>query len=184
MSKVMKFDNYEMHIRNKKITMDTLLSHYDFVKIEGYCKACPNYGKIWSCPPYDFSAYEYLKKFSSVTLYSGEIIYDLSTLSDDEIINQRHLIYDLGRKEFRKFLMTIEGHYDKSQALIAGHCFLCEECTRVNGKKCIKPKMIRYSLEGMGIEVGTLLKEVLDQALQWDSETTDRLITVGAVLNK
>ena len=29
-------------------------NHFDFERINGYCKKCPNYGKLWSCPPFDF----------------------------------------------------------------------------------------------------------------------------------
>ena len=28
------------------------------------CKACPNYGRIWSCPPYDFQVSDYWKNHS------------------------------------------------------------------------------------------------------------------------
>lgn len=184
MNKVIKFDHYEMNIKSNKVTIDALLSHYDFEKIIGYCQSCPNYDKIWSCPPFNFSTYDYLDKFSSAIIYSGEIFFDLSNSSDDEKNNKRRLIYDMGRKEFRNYLMTIEEKYIESEALIAGHCFLCDECTRLHGKKCSYPKKIRYSLESMGIEVSSLLKTVLNQELQWDTDTTDRLITVGAILIK
>lgn len=184
MSKIIKFDGYEMNISNKEISIDELLSHYDFKKIVGYCKTCPNYDRIWSCPPYNFSAYNYLNEFSSAIIYSGKILFELSSLKHEEKINQRTLIYEQGRKVFRDFLMTIEKKRFKSEILIAGYCFLCEKCTRSQGKKCIDPKQIRYSLEGLGIEVGTLLKVVLNQTLQWQDEKTDGLITVGAVLIK
>ncbi len=117
-------------------------------------------------------------------IYSGEIIFDLSEVNEKEKVSQIRQIYDRGRKEFRNFLITLEEKYHASEALIAGHCFLCDECTRLDGKKCIKPDMIRYSLESMGIEVGPLLKETLNQGLQWNKEETDRLITVGAILIK
>jgi len=42
--------------------------------------------------------------------------------------------------------------------------------------------MLRYSLESMGIQVGTLLKEVLNQELQWNPERTNGLKRVGALL--
>lgn len=182
MNKVIRFDHYEMTIRNNEIDMNQLLTHYNFEKIVGYCKACPNYDKIWSCPPFNFNAYDYLNKFSSAIIYSGEIFFDLSAVSDDEINFKKRLIFEMGRKEFRNYLMTIEKEYLESEALIAGHCYLCDVCTRIHGKKCAYPKKIRYSLEGMGIEVGSLLETVLNQKLQWDTDTTDRLITVGAIL--
>jgi len=182
MSKVIKFDDYKMTIKNNKITMEALLSHYDFEKIVGYCQSCPNYDKIWSCPPFDFSTYDYLNKFSSAIIYSGEILFDLSAISDDEKNNKRRLIFEMGRKEFRNFLLTIEKEYHESQSLIAGHCFLCDKCTRILGEKCSYPQEIRYSLEGMGIEVSSLLKTVLNQKLQWDIDTSHRLMTVGAIL--
>lgn len=184
MSKVITFDRNEMTIRNHKIGIQELLFHYDFEKVVGYCKACPKYDKIWSCPSFDFSTYDYLNKFSSAIIYSGEIIFDLSTIHDDDQSIKRRQIFDHGRKAFREFLMTVEKQYDESEALIAGHCFLCEQCTRINGKKCAYPKEIRYSLEGMGIEVGNLLKTTLNQELRWDTETSDRLMTVGAILIK
>ena len=38
-----------------------------------YCKQCPNYGKVWSCPPYDFSPEEYWKKYRMLHLISVKI---------------------------------------------------------------------------------------------------------------
>lgn len=184
MNKVITFDNYEMTISNQKINIKELLNHHDFQKVVGYCKSCPKYDKIWSCPSFDFSTYDYLNKFSAAIIYSGEIIFDLSTGDYDKNSNKKRQIFDHGRKVFREFLMTIEKRTHESEALIAGHCFLCNQCTRIQGKKCIHPKEIRYSLEGMGIEVGNLLKTVLNKELAWDLQTTNQLITVGAVLIK
>jgi predicted metal-binding protein len=184
MSNTIRFSGYEMNIKSKKTTIDELLKDYDFNKIIEFCKACPNYDKIWSCPPFDFNTYDYLSEYSTVIIYSGEIFFDLQNLNDQESISKKTIVFDLGRREFRKYLMSIEEVHNESKALIAGHCFLCDQCTRLHSVPCSYPKMIRYSLEGMGIEVGTLLKRVLNQALQWDIERTNRLMTVGALLIK
>ncbi len=59
------------------------VDHYleEYVDVDTFleaCKACPNYDKIWSCPPYDFDVLEYWKKYSTLELTAIKIIFDES----------------------------------------------------------------------------------------------------------
>ena len=56
----------------KVITMTQLFEYYRQEEVEGYCKTCPNYDKIWSCPPYDLDVIEPLKSYDRVLLLGIE----------------------------------------------------------------------------------------------------------------
>lgn len=185
MSEILKFDSYEMKLNHRKIRIEELLSHYDWKKVEGYCKNCRNYDKIWSCPPFHFDSYDYFKQYSSVIIYSGEISFNIESLEDEFERSKKVIsIYDRGRKVFGEFLKNMESSYQVSEALIAGHCYLCDKCKRIEGQKCPFSDKIRYSLEGMGVLVSSLLTEVLNKELQWKSKKSNKLTVVGAILIK
>ena len=42
----------------KEVRIDEYLKNYvnveEFIQ---YCRECPNYGNVWSCPPYDFDPF-------------------------------------------------------------------------------------------------------------------------------
>ena len=51
----------------------------DYVNVEEfleYCKACPNYEKVWSCPSYDFSPIDYWNRYSRIYIVARKIIFD------------------------------------------------------------------------------------------------------------
>ena len=40
-----------------------------------FCRECGSYGKVWSCPPYDFSVEELWERYDRLRLFSRKIIY-------------------------------------------------------------------------------------------------------------
>ena len=49
----------------------------EYVDVETFlecCKSCPNYGNVWSCPPFDFDPIEYWRSFSKLKVagYRGD----------------------------------------------------------------------------------------------------------------
>ena len=57
-----------------------------------------------------------------------------------------------------------------SLALVSGRCLRCNPCERSKGKECITPEDIRYSLEALSIDVSSLLKNSLNEEIQWSND--------------
>jgi predicted metal-binding protein len=72
------------------------------------------------------------------------------------------------------------------QALIAGHCFICEFCTRKCGETCTYPDQLKYSLESLGFSVGDISKDLLGISIKWHTEKGEPtvLVAIGAILSK
>ena len=70
----------------KEISVPEYLEGY--VEVEEfleYCKACPNYGNLWTCPPYDFDVMEYWRKFSKLTVYASKIYFEPETTQEESM---------------------------------------------------------------------------------------------------
>ena len=68
----------QYQIRKMEATIDipTYLEKYvDIPTFLECCKACPNYEKKWSCPPYDFDVEAYWKQFDRLNIYGTQLIY-------------------------------------------------------------------------------------------------------------
>ena len=71
-----------MSVSYKLETFEKVMPVYDFIEkyvrpeefIE-YCKACGNYGKVWSCPPYDFDVMDYWHEYETIKCVAYRIEY-------------------------------------------------------------------------------------------------------------
>ena len=62
------------------------LEYYvDTEKFIKYCKECPNYGKIWSCPEYDFKPEELWRKYEWLQVYACVITPDYESMKETMI---------------------------------------------------------------------------------------------------
>ncbi len=135
------------------------------------CKACENFGKKWSCPPFeaesDFSkgAFKiFLTKIptDSITLPSANLNGELKKLTDSY-----RLILD-------NHLLSIEKNIPSSRAYFAGSCANCPiaDCTRPYNKECSRPEFMRTSLEAHGFDICAITKELFGVELTWSSDNT------------
>ena len=158
------------------VSVDHYLEKY--VDVEVFleaCKACPNYGKIWSCPSYDFDVVEYWKKYSTLELVAVKIIFDetiagkLLTKEEQEDIS-RNSIREV-KEQLAVELYERENAIPGSISLSAVSCTLCKgECMRLKGEPCRYPDKMRYSIESLGGNVGTTLSELMEIELEWMQE--------------
>ena len=47
-----------------------------YVDVETFlesCRACPNYGKLWSCPPYEFDPLDYWRQYNTLYLIAEKL---------------------------------------------------------------------------------------------------------------
>jgi len=131
---------------------------------------CPFYEHSWSCPPNSpylekamstytefyliysmFDLEEYIKKEKEKTNRSEFFIKNTFLFTKSFELN------DL-ETEFDKFLSQNSKKYKKRLLLYDGTCKYCKiqnagNCTFDSGEPCRFPRMIRYSMEAVGIEV-------------------------------
>lgn len=146
-----------------------------YVDVEGFledCKVCPNYGKIWSCPPYEFDPREYWAQYRTLRLFAVKIIfnesYAVKTFSQEKGITQN--ILQEVKANLAQKLFEEEGKSPGSVSLSAGSCTECAGCLRLEGKPCCFPEKMRYSIESMGGNVGLTISKLMGIELEWMEE--------------
>lgn len=166
-----------------KTTIEDYLENY--VDVETFlecCKECGNYGKIWSCPPYDFHPEDYWRQYRYIYLLGTKIIFDKDTiekLTDEEEMQQ--YMKEVLRKEkelLSEKLMLLEEKYPGSISLSAGSCHSCEQCAKQLKEPCRNPGFMRYSIESIGGNVGKTTSKLLGIELQWMGDSLPEYFTL------
>lgn len=158
-------------------TIHMLFEHYDPIKVEKACQTCPNYDRIWSCPPLTFDVKTFMTAYKNVTIHIHKIEFEAGLSSDEKIA-----IFEKERQSFGNRLKESED--EGQQCLIAGHCYQCDFCTKIDNKPCIKTDNLRYSLEALGYQVGSIAK-ACGIPIQWaKGDEKTYYLTVGAMLKK
>ena len=169
---------------------DYCARYVDPPRFLAYCRQCDAYGKVWSCPPYDFSVEELWQKYRRMQLFCRKLTFGPELRQrryDKEQMGQllRGTLYR-ERAYMERELFTLEAATPGSLALLPGSCHRCGEgnCTRREGKPCRDPEHLRHSLESLGGDVGRTASELLDTPLLWSSEgrLPEYLTLVAALL--
>lgn len=151
-----------------------------YVDVEGFlecCKQCPNYGKTWSCPPFDFAPEEFWKQYERFELTAVKIIFDeeyggrkFPKEEMDKIMKE-----SIGRvkQELSQELLAEEKRLPGSISLSAGSCSLCGgNCAKQEEKPCRFPEQMRYSIEALGGNVGMTIEKLMGLKLEWMEDGT------------
>lgn len=154
---------------------DYMENYVDIPTFMEYCKACSNYGRLWSCPPYDFDAEAYWRQFQTLDLLAVKITFDLDYAGQSFTPEQLNEIYDQSMKIEKERLSEIlhkkENEYTHAISLSAGSCTCCHDgCTRCSGQTCRYPDQLRYSIESLGGNVGLTLSRCMGIELEWIEE--------------
>ena len=139
------------------------------------CKACPNYDKIWSCPPYDFDVLTYWNQYTTLELFATKIIFDAEYAGQIFTKDEQNKIMEKSLKIEKELLseklLQMEHNYAHAASLSAGSCPLCHgDCPRANGQACRYPDKMRYSIESLGGNVGLTLDKLMGIELEWMEE--------------
>lgn len=161
----------EIKITKKRLKMDDFINKYQDDKFIEFCKVCKNYSKNWACPELSFDHIKYLEEYKNIELHLLKIIF-----SEDEIeksIGQD--IYEYGnmitkdiKNNYCKELISKEKIYTK--VINSGGCSFCNICSRVYNKKCIKPNLLRYSMDSFGINLTKISQDVFNENLKWEKD--------------
>lgn len=151
------------HLREIDAT-EYIQKYRDAKRIEGYCQACPNYGKSWGCPPFTFKVEDYLAGYKKVTLIAAQIIFK-QRFKMKEI---PELILPVRRRLETRLLELEEATGGKAFSYV-GSCLYCPEgtCTRLEGKPCRHPDKVRPSLEACGFDISKTTSELFNIELEW-----------------
>ena len=159
---------------------------------EECCRACPNHGKTWSCPPFSFKPEELWRNYDTVVLQCRviEVPTELQQTAFS-LAEMNHAGKELLRRDKKAMLLEmleLEKTFPGSMALSAGSCDVCPEgtCTRLQEDPCRNPGMMRYSVEALGGDAGKALKLYFDKEILWgkDGHMPPYFILLGGLLKK
>ncbi|HCT91047.1 MAG TPA: metal-binding protein [Lachnospiraceae bacterium] len=138
------------------------------------CKQCGNYGKVWSCPSYDFEPEDYWRKYGNLHLIGVKICFPTEmtekTYKKEELDTLVQETLWAEKKKLSEELMEMEQENPGSVSLSAGSCLNCKQCARLTGEPCRFPDKMRYSIESIGGNVGLTVTKYLKQELIWMEE--------------
>ncbi|PWL55778.1 MAG: hypothetical protein DBY38_00350 [Clostridium cadaveris] len=187
----------------KSITTNDLMQYYNPKLINKYCESCNKYSKVWTCPPLPFIDKDFLLKYKYCHIISGKVLinslddneinllvnrsfkkYSDISISKDNFSNIFNGIYYAFRETNDEKILKLEDTFKNTLALVSGRCLICSNCTRVNNMPCIHPNKLRYSLESLGLDVSSIMENVLGEKLQWSNEKNPEYVTgVSALLS-
>lgn len=168
------------------LTVEECLEKYvDVEKYLGFCRECPNYGKCWSCPPYDFDPLDIWRSFDWLEILAFQITPESEEARKQAAEDPRVLLAPF-RASLDGELTQMEAEIPDSLRLNAGRCLVCPVCARREGEPCRYPEKMRCSIESLGGAVGDIAAQVLHTPLLWgkNGEAPAYYVLVGGLLRK
>ena len=158
--------------------VDTCVDVNKFLEL---CKLCPNYGKIWACPPLSLDPMEIWKSYDVLELHA-RILTPGEDMTQDQLMDaflQEKILLS-------KAVLDLEAQTPGSLSMAASTCVMCRPCLREKGKPCCHPEQLRYSIEALGGDVGLTMEKYLDHPIQWirDGKLPEYLTLVAGLLRK
>ena len=140
----------------------------DVTTFEECCRACPNYGNRWGCPPFDHDTLQDLLHYEKVMIIGVKITPHDSRMPMEQV-------YDLMRPELERLnsrLLELEHEKDGFAFGFVGKCERCGNapCARKQGKPCRHPDVVRPSLEAYGFNVSETASQLLGIDMVWSRD--------------
>ncbi len=169
---------------------DLRLTSIDVAKFLDCCKACPNYNKVWSCPPYSFDPQSIWNSYETLILCCRKVVFSNETRAiaypQEELGTISKRLMQREQDALLEKMMELERLNRGSMALAAGSCSACAplECARVSGQRCRYPEKIRYSIESLGGDVGKIVEEQFGLKMLWaeGGHLPEYFLLVGGLL--
>ena len=99
------------------------------------CRPCPDYGRYWTCPPYDVPAAEYWGRYRTVLLRGMQFHFTPAMLerrfTPEELAEYTR---ELTAAHARRMDEHLRALYPGAAVLTTGGCMLCAACTRPAGR--------------------------------------------------
>lgn len=147
---------------------DFIARFRDAERIAGYCRACPNYGRSWACPPFGFDLEEYLSGYATALIVATKI----TPAREGLPFSEAGRLIRPERVRHERLLLDMERRYGGRAFAYAGTCLYCPagECARIAGKPCRHPEWVRPSLEACGFDLCRTTGELLGIPLRWSGD--------------
>ena len=163
---------YTAQVQTAALPVSRWLAEYcDPRRFQDACRACPDYGNIWSCPPGVPDAAQAFAPFRTVHIIGVRVNYAPETLArarTPELTEQlRQASYGVVKKQLLSTLLELEKAVPGSWTVAAGRCEQCETCARREGRPCRKRSRMRYSFSAFGFDLGELARKELGLELLW-----------------
>lgn len=166
---------YEIEVLTKAIPVPKFFA--DYCKPEVFlplCEKCPDYGRVWSCPPQAPDTAPF-RVFRDAVILGVKVKYTeearaRALRSPEETEAVRVESYGFVKRRVIETLLRLEQIFPPSRTIAAGRCELCEHCTRLDGLPCRKPESLRYSFSALGFDLGRISEELLETPLLWAKE--------------
>lgn len=178
MEEEINFDNFYTteHVEGSMNLKEYIDKYYDEDVEYKLCKECPNYGKVWMCPPHRENSLEVWKKFEEKYEKLDFIITKINftkearsrTYSLDEILMK--IVPNTYNKENYKLMADLRKKEKETGGLFinAGPCILCTKgCQRPLGKPCKKPDKARRGWDELGTRICEAVEDHTDLELKW-----------------
>lgn len=180
-----------MEFRKTVLPVKKILSDYvDAPKYLAACEQCPNYGRIGSCPPYDFSVIGYWRDYDSLELLCVQAFVPdelrARVFSEEELKPVIESTIAEARAALDSRLAEEEANQPGSRMLSAGKCVRCDDCACAHGQPCRFPEAIRYSIESLGGDVVALARDLFQLPLLWaeGGQLPEYFVLMGGLLKK
>lgn len=161
--------NYDAEQVVAVVDRDRYVSDFrDVATFEECCRACPNYGNRWGCPPFDHDTLQDLLPYGKVMIVGVKI-----TPHDTRMPMEQ--VFDLMRPELERLnkrLLELECETGSFALGFVGKCERCGNapCARKQGKPCRHPDLVRPSLEAYGFNVSETASKLLGIDMVWSRD--------------
>lgn len=144
---------------------DALSVAYHPVECLRACKECPNYGNVWTCPPFDRQRLDIKpQNFDMLRLFIARI----KPIGGPYAFDKYSVFFTPVKRKLMDYIDRIADA--KAIYSFAGRCEYCEECTRPAEGECRYPGRAHPSLEGVGFDVNALLVNFAGMELEWGTD--------------
>lgn len=177
-------------LENKIAVSDYVRDYVDVPRFLECCKACPNYGVKWSCPPYDFDPLGLWTQFREFLIFGVKIGLCDEIIGADynapEINKEIRAVFAAEKKKLMERAYALEKENPGSLGLSAGSCSICAECSKKSGAPCRRPELMRYSIESLGGDVCATAEKLLATPIKWakGGKTPEYFVLVCGLLKR
>ncbi len=156
------------NLKTRKVAVAELLPFLRKETVLNLCRQCPNFDKLWSCPPVvpDFDKFSARYKYADVFLFRAET----SQFSAEE--NPTIACYEFLKKKNRKYVLKLEEE-KSGLAVFSFSCDLCSKCRKKEGKPCKKPEKMRFNLTAFGFMIEDLSKVLMNHQISWSKDNNE-----------
>ena len=188
-----QYENLQTESFEKEIDVQDFIENcVDVAYFTECCSKCPNYGKTWSCPPYDFDPLDIWNQYRTFLITAKKVI------TPPELLEKTYTLEEIIRigaeltmgafTNVDDEMVLLKEKFPGSRVIGGGKCMLCGQdgCARLSGEPCRFPDKMTYSIESLGGNVEKVLDRYFNEKIYWgaDGHLAPSYIRVGGLLKK